>query len=156
MKSAYHVILAEDHVRFRKELKKIINKIPDIEVVAEVGEGNEFFELLENFKPELVILDISMPNLRAMKATQEIKSKYPDIKVIIMIMDDENEYLAQAIASGADGIVLKQDCAMDLELAINKIHQGEKYFPKALEEKIPGVNPMKLNRLDGTTFLPIC
>lgn len=156
MKSAYHVILAEDHVRFREELKKIINEIPNIEVVGEAGEGNEFFELLENFKPELVILDISMPNLRAMKATLEIKARYPEVKVIIMLMDNENEYLAQAIASGADGLVLKQNCAWDLELAIKKIFHGERYFPKSLEPTIATPDTMPLKRVDGVTFLPIC
>ena len=156
MQSAYHVILAEDHVRFREELKKIIHEIPNIEVVGEVGEGKEFFELLENFKPDLVVLDISMPNFRAMQATREIKAKYPDVKVIIMVMDNENEYLAQAIASGADGLVLKQNCAMDLELAIKKINQGGKYFPRSIAEKIPGVDTMMPQRVDGITFLPIC
>ena len=156
MKSAYHVILAEDHVRFRQELRKIISEIPNIEVVGEVGEGKEFFQLLENFKPELVILDISMPNLRAMQATREIKAKYPDVKVIIMVMDHENEYLSQAIASGADGLVLKQNCAMDLELAIKRVHRGEKYFPRSLDGKISGVDTMMPHRVDGITFLPIC
>lgn len=156
MKPAYHVILAEDHVRFRTELKKIIHEIPDVEIVGEVGEGHELFELLEKRQPDLVILDISMPNLRAMKATQEIKSKYPDVKVIIMVMDTENEYLSHAIAAGADGILLKQDSAMEMGLAFQSLRQGKRYFPKFLEKRkfcSPIDSPVSFDRL---TFLFIC
>ncbi len=84
MKANYQIILAEDHVRFRGEIKKIINEIPGVEVVGEVGEGHELFGLLETSRPDLVLLDISMPNLRGMQATQAIKSRYPEVKVIIM------------------------------------------------------------------------
>ena len=140
MSPTYHIILADDHVRFRGD-KENSQRDSGIEVVGEVGEGKEFFRALGKFQAGIGdSLDISMPNLRAMKATREIKSNYPDVKVIIMVMDNENEYLAQAIASGADGLVLKQNCAMDLELAIKKVHRGEKYFPKSLEEKISGVD----------------
>ncbi len=124
MEPAYQVILAEDHVRFRGEIKKIINGMPGVEVMAEVGEGYE-----------LVIMDISMPNLRAMKATREIKSKYPAVKVIIMSMDNENEYHSHAIAAGAEGIVLKQDIAINLKLAVQWIRQGERYFPNPPKAK---------------------
>ena len=144
MKPAYQVILAEDHVRFRNEIKKIINGITGVEVMGEVGEGHELFDLLEKSLPDLVIMDISMPNLRAMKATREIKSKYPAVKVIIMTMDNENEYCSQAIAAGADGIVLKQDSAMNLGMAVQQIRRGKRYFPNLPEEK----------RLGGDTFTP--
>jgi DNA-binding NarL/FixJ family response regulator len=144
MEPAYQVILAEDHVRFRSEIKKIINGISGVEVMAEVGEGHELFELLEKSQPDLVIMDISMPNLRAMKATREIKSKYPAVKVIIMAMDNENEYLSHAVAAGAAGIVLKQDSAMNLGMAVQEIRRGKRYFPKLPKE----------NRFGGDTFAP--
>ena len=156
MDATYHVILAEDHLRFREELKKILNGIPEVEIVAETGEGNEFFNHLENLKPDLVILDIFMPNLRAMKATREIKAKYPEVKVIIMAMDNESEYLAQAVAAGADGMVLKQNSAMDLELAVQKMRQGEKYFPYYPEEKTSDADSFPANNPRYLTFQPIC
>jgi len=156
MRPLYQVVLAEDHVRFRGEIKKILNKTPDVEVMGEVGEGHELFEFLEKSRPDLVILDISMPNLRAMKATQEIKSKYPNVQVIIMIMDQDNEYLAHAFAAGADGIFLKQDSALELELAIHQIRQGKRYFPKNLEERKFGVDTVTPGIFDRLTFLCIC
>ena len=155
MKPAYQVILAEDHVRFRGEIKKIINGIPGVEVTGEVGEGHELFELLEKSQPDLVIMDISMPNLRAMKATREIKSKYPAVKVIIMAMDKENEYLSHAIAAGADGIVLKQDSAMNLELAVQQIRRGKRYFPNLPEKQRFGVETFAPSFFDRLSFLSI-
>jgi DNA-binding NarL/FixJ family response regulator len=156
MSPTYHIILADDHVRFRWEIKKFLNEMPEVEVVGEAGEGNELFELLERVKPDLVLLDISMPNLRAMKATRMIKADYPDVKVIIMVMDEENEYLAHAIAAGADGILLKQNSAVELELAIKKIRQGERYFPKALEKRKTGGDMTIPGQVGVPTYPPVC
>lgn len=156
MKPAYQVILAEDHVRFRGEIKKIINSIPGVEVKGEAGEGHELFELLEKSQPDLVIMDISMPNLRAMKATREIKLKYPAVKVIIMAMDNENEYCSHAIAAGAEGIVLKQDSAMNLEIAVQQIRRGKRYFPKLPKEKIIDVDAAAPSLLGRFTIRSFC
>ncbi len=156
MKPAYQIILAEDHVRFRSEIKKIINGISGVEVMAEVGEGHELFELLEKSQPDLVIMDISMPNLRAMQATREIKSKYPAVKVIIMVMDHETEYFSHAIAAGAEGIVLKQGSAMNLKSAVQWIRQGKRYFSNLQEAKRFGVDTFAPGLFDHFTILCLC
>lgn len=156
MEAVYRVILAEDHVRFRSQIKKIISGIPGVIITGEVGEGQELFTLLEKSQPDLVIMDISMPNLRAMKATREIKSKYPAVKVIIMAMDDEKEYRSHAIASGAEGIILKQDTAINLELAVQRIRQGKRYFPLLPQEKKFGVETVTPGLFDRLTLLALC
>lgn len=155
MVTAYQVVLADDHVRFRGEIKKILNDIPGLEVMGEVGEGRELFELLEKSHPDLVIMDISMPNLRAMKATREIKSTYPEVKVIIMVMDKENEYLSHARAAGADGVLLKQDSAVNLEFAVLQIRQGKSYFPRLSEGKRFGVDAVAPSLFGRPTCLSI-
>lgn len=156
VKPAYNIILAEDHVRFREAIKKIIDEIPGITVMGEVGEGDELFELLETTQPDLILLDISMPNLRAMKATQAIKAGYPNVKVIIMVMDGENEYVAHAMAAGADGLLLKQNAATDLRTAIFRMRQGGRYFPKFLEKYKLSSNTPKFNSVGLLTFLTFC
>jgi two-component system response regulator NreC len=156
MKAKYQIILAEDHVRFRGEIKKIINEIPGVEIVGEVGEGRELFGLLETSRPDLLLLDISMPNLRGMQATQAIKFRYPEVKVILMVMDKEKEYRSHAIAAGADGILLKQNSAMDLRSAIQKIRQGEQYFPGLLEEKRFDGGIKKIDPFSRLTLLSFC
>ncbi len=130
-----HIILADDHCRFRGEIRKLLDEIPGLEVVAEVGDGNELFNLLESVRPDLILLDIYMPHLRAMEATQRIKSRYPEVKVIIMVLDGGKEYLSHAIAAGAEGILLKQDCATDLQAAVLRVLQGKRYFPRFLVRK---------------------
>ena len=156
MKANYQIILAEDHVRFRGEIKKIIEEIPGVAIVGEVGEGHELFGLLETLQPDLVLLDISMPNLRGMKATQAIKFRYPEVKVILMLMDEEKEYLSHAIAAGADGILLKQNSAMDLRSAIHKIRRGKRYFPGLADEKSFGGDTEKINPFGRLTLLSFC
>ena len=153
MKANYQIILAEDHVRFRGEIKKIINDIPGVAIVGEVGEGHELFWLLETLQPDLVLLDISMPNLRGMKATQAIKFRYPEVKVILMLMDEETEYLSHAVAAGADGVLLKQNSAMDLRSAIQKIRRGGRYFPELPAEKRYSGNTEKINLFSPITLL---
>ena len=152
MKANYQIILAEDHVRFRGEIRKIINEIPGVAIIGEVGEGHELFKLLETSRPDLLLLDISMPNLRGMQATQAIKFKYPEVKVILMVMDKESEYLTHAMAAGADGILLKQNSAMDLRSAIEKIRRGERYFPGSPEEKRFNGDIAKSNIFGRLTF----
>jgi DNA-binding NarL/FixJ family response regulator len=156
MKANYQIILAEDHVRFRGEIKKIINEIPGVEIVSEVGEGQELFGLLETSRPDLVLLDISMPNLRGMQATRAIKSRYPEVKVILMLMDEEKEYLFHAMAAGADGIFLKQNSAMNLRSAIQKIRQGQRYFPVVAEEKGCRGDTEKINPFANLALLSFC
>jgi DNA-binding NarL/FixJ family response regulator len=156
MSPTYHIILADDHVRFRWEIKKFLNEMPEVEVVAEAGEGNELFALLEQAPPDLVLLDISMPNLRAMKATRKIKADYPQVKVIIMVIDGESEYLSHALSAGADGILLKQNSARELELAIQTVRQGGRYFPKTLEEKQPGGDRAISGPIGYPIYPPIC
>ena len=156
MKANYQIILAEDHVRFRGEIKKIINKIPGVEIVGEAGEGHELFELLETSRPDLLLLDISMPNLRGMQATQAIKFRYPEVKVILMVMDNEKEYFSHAIAAGADGILLKQNSAIDLRSAIQKIRRGGRYFPGLADEKRFDGDTAKINPFGRLTLLSFC
>ncbi len=151
MSATYHIILAEDHVRFREEIKKIIAEIPGVEVVGEAGEGNELLALLARSRPDLLLLDISMPNLRAMQATRTIKSRYPEVKIIIMALDEENEYLSHAMAAGADGLLLKQDSARDLAQAIAEVSRGARYFPNFRKNR----NSVTL-RLASLITLVIC
>lgn len=156
MRPTFRIILAEDHGRFRAEIKKIINKIPDVEVVGEAESGHELMQFLETSQPHLVLLDISLPNFLAMKATREIKARYPEVKVIIMLMDKENEYLTQAIAAGADGILLKENSAGDLETAIKTVRRGQRYFPRMLEDVNCGGATVKSTIFCRHTFPSFC
>jgi DNA-binding NarL/FixJ family response regulator len=129
MDRPFFIVLADDHVLFRRELRKILEEIPGIKVTGEAGNRRELFDLLRQSPPEMVILDISMPDLRAKEGTQLIKSHYPDIKVLIMVMDQEREYLSQGLAAGAVGVLPKQHVAGQIVRAIAAVRQGKIYVP---------------------------
>jgi DNA-binding NarL/FixJ family response regulator len=128
----YRIILADDHVLFRQGIKNILEKDKDIEVIGEAGDGLKLLELSKKMTPDMVILDISMPNLRGLEATREIKMILPDVKVLILSMHKDKEYMYSAISAGAEGYLLKEDADTDLFAAIEKIRQGGHYISPLL------------------------
>jgi DNA-binding NarL/FixJ family response regulator len=132
----YNVLLAVDHVGFRREVKKVLEEIPGLSVEGEAGNRRELFELLRQTAPALVILDQSLPDLRAEEGTQLIKRHDPAIKVLIMVMDQDGEYLTRGLAAGAAGILLKQYVGGQIPGAIAAIRQGKIYIPPQVREKI--------------------
>jgi DNA-binding NarL/FixJ family response regulator len=129
MDRSYSIILADDHIEFRREMRKVMEEIPGIAVTGEAGNRGELFALLEESPPEMVILDISMPDLRAWEGTQLIKLQYPDIQVLIMTMDQEKEYLCQGLAVGAAGVLPKQHVAGLISRAIAAVREGKFFLP---------------------------
>jgi DNA-binding NarL/FixJ family response regulator len=130
----YRVVLADDHTTFRQGLKRVLTKEGGLDVIGEAGDGLELLTLLTSAKlaPHMAIIDISMPNLGGLEATPKIKSAYPDMKVLILSMHREKEYVHKALTVGADGYLLKQDSSTELFLAIDKIRQGGVYFSPLL------------------------
>jgi CheY-like chemotaxis protein len=119
------IVLADDHVMFRQGVKRIIEDTPGLEVVGEANDGLELLNLLKAQEPALVLLDISMPHLRGLEATREIKKLYPRVKVIFLTMHRTREFLQQALEAGADGFLLKEDTDVELLRAIQTVRGGE-------------------------------
>ena len=134
--SPYRIVLADDHVMFRQGIKNILEGAGDLEVVGEAGDGLKLLELLKKVAPDLVILDISMPNLRGLEATREIKMISPDVKVLILTMHKDKEYVYYAVSAGAEGYLLKEDADTELFAAVEKIRQGEHYISPLLSGKL--------------------
>jgi DNA-binding NarL/FixJ family response regulator len=132
----YGIVLADDHVMLRNGIKKIIEESDDMKVVAETGDGLELLNLLKNINPHMIILDISMPNLRGIEAAHEIKMVYPEIKIVILTMHKNKEYLYHALSAGADGYLLKEDTGEELLTAITKIRRGGIYLSPILSEEL--------------------
>jgi DNA-binding NarL/FixJ family response regulator len=128
----YGIVLADDHVLFRRGIKKIIEEMDGLEVVGEANDGLELLELLKEKDPDLVILDISMPNLRGLEAAREIKGLYPQVKVLLLTMHKEKKFLKQGLEAGVDGFLVKQDADTELLQAIQSIRRGEKFYSPLL------------------------
>ena len=134
--SLYQIILADDHLMFRNGIKRIIEDSKNLAVVGEAGDGLQLLELLKKTKPDMVILDISMPKLRGLETTREIKTRYPDIKVLILTMHRNKEYLLQAVSAKTDGYLLKEDTDRQLIVAIDSIRSGKIFLSPLMTEDL--------------------
>lgn len=124
----YRIILADDHVLMRQGLKKLIQEDPELQVVDEAGDGLELLEILEKSTPDMVIIDINMPRLRGLEAAKFIKELYPEIKVLILTMNNNKELVYQAMNNGADGYLLKDDASEILHSAIKTIRCSKTFI----------------------------
>jgi DNA-binding NarL/FixJ family response regulator len=128
----YRVVLADDHKLFRQGMKKIIDEMPETEVVGEACDGQEAIELVKKLLPDLAILDISIPKLNGIEACREVRRLFPNVKILVLTMHKDREYLYQAISAGAQGYLLKEDSDEELFSAIGTIRKGAIYVTKAL------------------------
>ena len=135
---SYRIVLADDHLMLRQSLRRMLEERPDLKVVGEANDGIELLNLLQlnRFSPHLVILDITMPNLGGIEATRKIKTTYPSVKVLVLTVHKDNEYLKQAISAGAEGYLLKEDMGTELFSAIQTIQQGGVYMSPFFSKKI--------------------
>ena len=132
----YQIILADDHLMFRNGIKRIIEDSPNLAVIGEADDGLQLLELLKKTKPDMVILDISMPKLRGLETSRELKTLYPDIKVLILTMHRNKEYLVQALSAKADGYLLKEDTDRQLIAAIESIQGGKIFLSPLMSEDL--------------------
>jgi DNA-binding NarL/FixJ family response regulator len=139
MASPYKILLADDHVMFRRGVRSLIQGMKNVEVVGEAGDGLELLGLLRDIRPDLVILDISMPKLRGLEATREIKSLDPGVKVLILSMHKEREYLYQALTAGAEGYLLKEDADGELISAIETLRRGGTFISPLLSTQMADI-----------------
>lgn len=135
MGNGYRVILADDHALVRRGLRLILEGNSGLEIAAEVGDGLELLSILNKTNADLVILDVSMPNLRGIEAIPEIRRIRPNVKVLMLTMHKEEDYLYQAISAGADGYLLKDDAERELFAAIEHIRNGKIYISPSLADR---------------------
>ncbi len=127
----YRIVLANNHAPLREGLKRILREKSNLEVIGEAEDGPELLNLLSLTKvaPHIVILDPSMPNFQGIEAIYKVKAINPDIKVLILSMHKDKEYLSQAISYGAEGYLIKETVDKELLPAIELIMQGRLYVP---------------------------
>ena len=134
----YRIVLADDHILFLRGIRRLIDEVPGLEVVGEISNGLELLKLLNIVETDLVLLDISMPGLRGLEATNEITSLHPQVHVLILTMHKRKEYLYHAISAGARGYLLKEDSDMELLAAIDTIRNGGIYVTSRMTGEVIG------------------
>ncbi len=151
---SYRIVLADDHLMFRQGLRRILEERSDLEVVGEVDCGLELLKLLEKLVPDLIILDISMPNLRGLEAIRDIKMNHPKVRILVLTMHKDKEYLHQARTAGAEGYLLKEDADTELFSAIDRVRQGKIYVSPNFSEGLTD-DWIKISRGEyGSSFDP--
>lgn len=134
--SSYRIVLADEQNLLRDGVKRIIKEKPDLSVVGEASDGLELLKLLKRQQTDMVLLEISMPGMRGIEATREIKNNHPEIKIVILTMHKKHRYLQYALASGADGYLLKDATGNELFDAITSVRNGGSYVSKSFSKEM--------------------
>jgi two-component system response regulator NreC len=135
--STLRIVLADDHVMLRDGLKSLVNAQPDMEVVGEADDGRAALAKAQELRPDVVVMDISMPELNGIQATEQLKGR-SQTKVLVLTAYDEVGYLRQLLQAGASGYVLKRAAAEDLVKAIRVVASGGVYLDPTLAGKVVG------------------
>ena len=134
--SNIRVLLADDHTIVRQGLRALLDSQEDIEVVGEAENGRQAFEKTKQIVPDIVVLDITMPNLNGIEATRQIKKLNPEIKVIVLTVHDNEEYVHQVLQAGASGYLLKESAVSDLVSAINAVKKGDIFLSPTISKVV--------------------
>lgn len=132
----HRVLIAEDHTLIREGLRALISSHPEFEVVGEAGDGKEAIQLADKFSPDLVLMDLSMPRMGGVSAIQEIKKKWPKIKILALTVNDSEEYVLAALSAGADGYILKDSTHNELMQALGNTVRGRRVLSPGVSEKV--------------------
>lgn len=137
------VMLADDHVLMREGIKQLLEFDGNIEIIAEASDGEECLKELKKCKPQVLLLDINMPKMNGIEVLEEIKKQKIDVRVLILTVHNEVEYLLKAVDIGVDGYILKESESAELKKAIDLVLRGESYIQPKL---IPMLNSRLLSR----------
>jgi len=141
------VLIADDHAILRGGLKALLQSAPDMEVVGEAATGEEALRLVHELRPHVVLMDISMPDMTGLEATEVIKRMYPEIKVIALTVHEHETYLRRMLQVGADGYVVKRAAADELVRAIRTVLRGGVYLHPEVAKNVVGRSDPKMPKL---------
>ena len=130
------VLLADDHTLVRAGLRKLLESIPDVEVVGEAADGLALLALAAQVRPGIVLMDIAMPGLNGLEATARLLRDWPEVRVLILSMHQNEEYVREALRHGAAGYLLKDSAPMELDLALKAVLRGETYLSPAVSKGV--------------------
>jgi len=134
--SKIKILIADDHKILRQGIRSLLAPQPDFEVIGETADGPETLKETFKLKPDVVLMDIGMPNLNGFEATRQIKKKLPEVKVLILTMYQDDEYVLQALQSGASGYVLKDVAVEELVTAIRAVNNEQYYLSPSISRTV--------------------
>lgn len=132
--SKIKILIADDHALIRTGIAALLQSYPEFVVVGEATDGNEAVEMVGKVRPDVVLVDLAMPKMNGIEATRQIRERYPNTKVLVLTMHENDEYIYQIFKSGAGGYVLKDSSRDELCNAIRAVAKGEKFFSSRVSE----------------------
>jgi DNA-binding NarL/FixJ family response regulator len=129
------VLLVDDHALVRAGVRALLEKVEPVEVVGETGDGREALDLIEKLRPDVVLLDLTMPGLSGFDVLKITSEKFPKVRMIVLTVHEEEEYAFQALRAGAAGYLPKGAASAELSLAIEHVMSGKKYLSPTVEQK---------------------
>ena len=130
------VLLADNQALFRAGVRALLEKIPEVEVVGEVGTGREALEFIQKQPPNVVLMAIMMPEMNGLDATARVAAQFPDVRVIILSRNSSEEYVLQTLRAGASGYLLKNASPAELELAVKAVGRGQTFICSAVSKLV--------------------
>lgn len=135
------VLLADDHTVVRAGLRNALDGSPDLEIAGEVGNGIELMEALKRINPDLLVMDVSMPDFEPISAVQKIKALYPKLKILVVSAYNDETYVVGLLKAGVDGYHMKDQPLADLQLAAQRILHGERWISSSLVNRLTNASP---------------
>jgi DNA-binding NarL/FixJ family response regulator len=132
----HRILIADDHAMVRDGVRNLVNQISGVEIVGEAANGNQALELFEKLKPDMLIMDISMPDMNGMDVSKNILLKNPTANIVILSMYDDHDYISRCIEYGVKGYVVKNESGAELENAIKAVLGGKNYFSRQAQDII--------------------
>jgi len=136
MEEKHRIVIAEDHTILREGLQVLISAEPEFEVVGEAGDGRDAIRLAEKLDPDLILMDLSMPNMNGMEAIREIKKRHEGVKIIALTVHKTEEYILATLQAGANGYVLKDATHAELMMAMRSVLKGKRFLSPGISEKV--------------------
>ena len=136
MTSTIKVLLADDHSLFRAGVQALLKEIDGVEVVGEADNGRAALELVRSRDPNVVLMDIAMPEMSGLETAARVSKEFPNVKVIMLSMHAGEEYVMQALRAGASGYLLKDAATSELELAVRAVARGETYLTPTISKRV--------------------
>ena len=130
------IVIAEDYTILREGLRALLSSHPDLEIVGEAADGQTAIRTVERLKPDLALMDLSMPKMTGLDAIKEIKKRSPDTRVLVLTVHKTEEYILEAFKAGADGYVLKDASHNELGLAVSSVLSGHQYVSPGISDKL--------------------
>jgi DNA-binding NarL/FixJ family response regulator len=137
------VMLADDHTLVRAGIRALLEKLPGVEVVGEANDGREVLNLVKLHQPDVVLMDISMPGLNGLEAAVRMAKDFPDVRVIILSMHNNEEYAWRALKAGVAGYLLKKSATVELETALQQVVRGEIYLSREISTRLVKKFPLQ-------------